>query len=456
MTDAGTVSNDFTCSFDVNKGNQEFTFASSGTTANTFGITVLSASGGVTTGEISVSGTGVITIANTANIIDTVSVTTAEFKVELFDRGNSNTDIQKYTIKLRKESLATRDGVAITLTMTSSQATAYKGSLTDTVADEVKEALIANATIRACTATNTKRIVPGDRITVKNGDIVATRVYTGAAKGTADADAAASDFSSVVAAEIDGSVIVDGTLAADKITANTTLSNQLNVGSILKLGTSASDTSAKFHSHSKTSFGDSTKGFFLDGSGRVHIGDNTNFMKFDGTDFSFAGQFSVTGPQGPQGPQGIQGNTGNTGAQGAQGIQGIQGPAGADGNANAGVFLITASNSNAPSDSDFNTVVGRNPVQFDVAIVRNSTSPTDVKSYVRGSSSWSAATAFIDGDMVVSGTIGASQITAGSISANRLVIGNTTTADNSRLKLLDDKIEIYDGTTLRIKIGNLA
>ena len=139
---------------------------------------MLSASGGVTTGEISVSGTGVITIANTANIIDTVSVTTAEFKVELFDRGNSNTDIQKYTIKLRKESLATRDGVAITLTMTSSQATAYKGSLTDTVADEVKEALIANATIRACTATNTKRIVPGDRITVKNGDIVATRVYT--------------------------------------------------------------------------------------------------------------------------------------------------------------------------------------------------------------------------------------------------------------------------------------
>ena len=88
--------------------------------------------------------------------------------------------------------------------------------------------------------------------------------------------------------------------------------------------------------------------------------------------------------------------------------------------------------------------------------MRNSTSPTDVKSYVRGSSSWSAATAFIDGDMVVSGTIGASQITAGSISANRLVIGNTTTADNSRLKLLDDKIEIYDGTTLRIKIGNLA
>ena len=110
MTDAGTVSNDFTCSFDVNKGNQEFTFASSGSADNTFGITVLSASGGVTTGEVSVSNSGVITIANTANIIDTVATLTAEFKVELFNRtGGSNTDIQKYTINLRKESLATRD-----------------------------------------------------------------------------------------------------------------------------------------------------------------------------------------------------------------------------------------------------------------------------------------------------------------------------------------------------------
>ena len=145
MTDAGTVSNDFTCSFDVNKGNQEFTFASSGTTANTFGITVLSASGGVTTGEVSISGTGVITVANTANIIDTVGITTASFKVELFDRGNSNTDIQKYTIKLRKESLATRDSTTITLTMTSAQATAFKGTLTNAVADAVKEALIATS-----------------------------------------------------------------------------------------------------------------------------------------------------------------------------------------------------------------------------------------------------------------------------------------------------------------------
>ena len=461
MTDAGTVSNDFTCSFDVNKGNQEFTFASSGSADNTFGITVLSASGGVTTGEVSVSNSGVITIANTANIIDTVATLTAEFKVELFNRtGGSNTDIQKYTINLRKESLATRDSTTITLTMTSAQATAFKGTLTNAVADAVKEALIATSNIRPCTATNTKRIVTGDRITVKNGSIVSTRVYTGAAKGTADADAAATDFSSVVAAEFDGSVIVDGTLSADKITANTTFSNQVNVGSILKVGTSASDTNAKFYSHSKTSYGDSTAGFFMDGSGRVHIGDNTNFMKFDGTNFSFSGQFNVTNP-GPPGPPGGPGGSGGPGPPGPS-TPGPPGPPGPDGSAAAGFFVIIGSSSAAPtsgSDTTFTNVSGRNAVANDVVIMQNTSVNPDVSaSYVYDGSSWGSAT-FIDGNLVVSGTIGANQITAGSIDAEQLkVSGDTAGADRIFFDGPNNRIDIFDSsaTNPRVRIGKLS
>ena len=378
MNDAGAVSNDFSCSFDINKGNQAYTFAASGTADNTFGIEVVSVTGGITTGVISaatitaggsgyssaptvtfaapggsgttatgtavlsgnavasititnpgsgytslpaisfsggggssaaatavagevlISNSGVVTIANTANILDTVSVEAATIKLKLFDRGNSNTKIQDATISLTKERRSTRDGITITLTMTSSQATAFKGTLTNAVADAVKEAVIASDLVRACTASGTKRIVPGDRITVKSGNIVATRIYTGGpsgtAKGSADADAVATDFSSVVAAEFDGSVIVDGTLSADKLIANTTTSNQINVGSILKVGTSGSDSGAKIYSFDKgTGITDSSAGFYMDGSGDFAVGGSGGSLVFDASAGSlvFDGTFKI-------------------------------------------------------------------------------------------------------------------------------------------------------------------
>ena len=50
----------------------------------------------------------------------------------------------------------------------------------------------------------------------------------------------------------------------------------------------------------------------------------------------------------------------------------------------------------------------------------------DSKSYKRGSSSWGHVTAFIKGDMVVSGTIGATQISVGSLSAISADLGSIT------------------------------
>ena len=313
MSDAGVVSNDYTCGFNVNRGNQAYSYANSGTGLNTFGINILSSTGGVTFGtasaqadgsilfgQVKIGATGVITILNASGIIANSTVESASIVVELIDRGNNSTDIVKYTINLRKESRSSRDGVTLTLLMTAAQATAFKGTLTNTVAEAVKAAVIASSLTRICTATNTKRIVANDRITVKNvtGDttIVSQRVYIGTAKGAADAAGQASDFSSVVSDEFDGSVIVKGTLSADTIAANTTISNQVNVGSILKLGTSLNDANAKFYSHQKTSFAENAAGIFMDGSGRVNIGNADHYMKFDGTNFSFNGQFSVAGP----------------------------------------------------------------------------------------------------------------------------------------------------------------
>jgi len=327
MNDLGTVSNNFSCAFNVNKGNQVYTFASSGTAANTFGIlkitdnssTPTSPSGGITMGEVNISNTGVISIAATANIIDTFSVESASFRVELFDRGNNDTDIIQYTITLRKESRSTRDGVSIDLAMNSAQATAFKGTLTNAVAQAVATAVIATG-VRACPTAGTKRIVPNDKITVTNGDIQATRVFTGGSSGAAFASGQtgsiqASDFSSVVTKRFEGSVIVDNTLSAASLISNTTTSNQVNVGSVLKLGTSDGSgtlANSKFFTHGKQSFTDTGAGFFMDGSGRVNIGDQTNFMKFDGSSFSFAGQFSVTNPGPPGGPGGPGPNGINT------------------------------------------------------------------------------------------------------------------------------------------------
>ena len=67
------------------------------------------------------------------------------------------------------------------------------------------------------------------------------------------------DFSSVVTNEFDGSVIVDGTLAADAIVSEDTFSNLLHVGSALKVGSqthvdNSNLQAAKVHSFQKTSF----------------------------------------------------------------------------------------------------------------------------------------------------------------------------------------------------------
>ena len=130
--------------------------------------------------------------------------------------------------------MAQRDGVAKTITsLSSSQATAYKGTLTNAVAQAVAAAVIASDIVPDGTGL-VKRIVPNDRITVKSGNIVATRIFTGDAEATSG-NVTASDFSSVVAAEFDGSVIVDGTLSAAKITADSSTTGQLNIGNKMVL-----------------------------------------------------------------------------------------------------------------------------------------------------------------------------------------------------------------------------
>ena len=105
---------------------------------------------------------------------------------------------------------------------------------------------LSNATARyaAQQVINTSvdgHISPNDKITLIHGETAATRIYQGNRTNDASSSGpvAASSFSAKVTEFIDGSAIVSGTLSADTLAANTTISNSLNVADNLKLGKTA-------------------------------------------------------------------------------------------------------------------------------------------------------------------------------------------------------------------------
>ena len=68
---------------------------------------------------------------------------------------------------------------------------------------------------------------------------------------------------------------------------------------------------------------------------------------------------------------------------------------------------------------------------------------------------WADAALFISGDLIVDGSIGGTKVVAGSIDADRLLIGSTR--DGARIVLTDQKMEVYSGTsTKRVVLGNLS
>ena len=99
----------------------------------------------------------------------------------------------------------------------------------DTTFDDSNANDIAGAVI-ALAADNYIR--PNDRITVTDTSAskAGTRIYNGSATGT-EANADASDFSSLVTESFAGSVIVDGTLAAAKLTSDFVYTKAMTVGS---------------------------------------------------------------------------------------------------------------------------------------------------------------------------------------------------------------------------------
>ena len=118
-----------------------------------------------------------------------------------------------------------------------------------------------------------------------------TRVFTGTGT-TSSGSVGASDFGPLVVETFNGSVIVEGTLSADRLAANTTTTNTLNVGSNMVL-----NNSGQFYTTNKTAYSDNDAGFFLgydSGAHKLNIGNASNYLKWDGTNVLINGNINFT------------------------------------------------------------------------------------------------------------------------------------------------------------------
>ena len=146
------------------------------------------------------------------------------------------------------------------------------------------------------------------------------------------------------------------------------------------------------------------------------------------------------------------------GIGGADGAAGDHGPRGA-GRWYVGVTSLPTTSSGA--DAEFTTAlfdpVDRDQAWFYTGTVSNPTAQ-NVWIYDATSDTWNEQEEFIDGDLIVSGTITADRLESTQISTLGLTIGTlSSAASGARLELKDDRIQVYDSSNVvRVKIGNLA
>ena len=311
-SDGNVLANNWDTVFYIYKNGTRLTFdASSPYDNNSYNLTV-AASGGVQTSEVNITSVNYngstqaqLTLAATADIIDTASSVQATIVVTITDNGNSNATLATHEIRLNKITMSTRNGATKTYVNSTYAAdwadTSGDGLVSASTATGVAALVIADGTLPEDGGTynnaGSTRIVPNDRITIKNGNTVATRIYTGAAT-TNSSGVSPSNWSTVVVNEVNGSMIVDGTLSANKLVSNAAITNGLQVNSVMSLGTSNSDANSKFYSYGKTDgIDDTSHGFYMDGSGDFSVGGSGGNLKFDASAGSlvFDGTFKIGG-----------------------------------------------------------------------------------------------------------------------------------------------------------------
>ena len=235
--------------------------------------------------SVAYSSTGVITIAGSSEILeDNSDHLSASFAVPIINNADDKViGIVPFNLAKVLGDRADQDfffeDTVNSQTITTTDINNWTGTFSSNTNNNglCEDILTAILAISGISAVN-----PGDTVNLSRtaSNKAATRIYIGK-KRTSATGVNANDFSDPVVKRFDGSVIVDGTLKAETLESDSTITNQLNVTNNLILGTSGA-----IFSTNKTSFSDNDAGFFLGWDSSAHklnIGDSTNFMKWDGS-----------------------------------------------------------------------------------------------------------------------------------------------------------------------------
>ena len=232
---------------------------------------------------------GVITIDVGSPLSTDPDINTATLTVDFIDNYDAST-IATRVISITKANSGVRGSGVYTFEESTSgisdvNAALWAGTLTDPAAQDVAQEVIDSST--------DGYLRPNDKITVtdNSANLAGTRIYTGSGTAVA-ATVSAANFSSLVVETFDGSVLVQGTLSADRLAADTTTTNRLYIGSEVVVG-NAGETVGSVHSVNKTSLADVDSGFYLQYDGQLSIGNSTNFLTWNGTTLTIEGGIAV-------------------------------------------------------------------------------------------------------------------------------------------------------------------
>ena len=302
----GTVTNpaSFSTSFVIKKGGTTYSHAASGTATGTYAISFQN--------QTNVTGTNngaVISLNSNSTLFSNASTSDFGSMEVVFTDREDNTVITIVKISFAKEKQAVRDGADFTFNTTSAVMSDWKTGTLSVATRQAAAALVigtmSNGVQQSSGSALDGHLNPNDVITLIHGSDVATRIYEGSRTNNSSS---VGQFSSPITQRIDGSLLVDGTLSASSIAANTGTLRALTVGERITVGTSTAPADAKITSKNKsssdpTSPGGAQQGFYMDGAGNFLLGDGSNYLKYTpgtgtGSGFQLAGTMDVAGPQG--------------------------------------------------------------------------------------------------------------------------------------------------------------
>lgn len=138
------------------------------------------------------------------------------------------------------------------------------------------------------------------------------------------------------------------------------------------------------------------------------------------------------------------------GSIGTMGVDGVAGPRGSK-----WAYIDATSFVQSTVDTYFTNTYGGKVAGDTVTVYNAATSFS--QTWVWNGSAWTQITVVIDGSLLVTGTVSGNKLTSDFLETRWATIGTLkSAASGSRVEIKSDVIKVYEGTTLRVRIGNLS